>query len=60
MVYAADTERVVSAIREGLAKDTPIDITFRKRHTNGAYTKHGDYRRSYLEGHGDKVIYIYF
>ena len=36
MVYAADTERVVSAIREGLAKDTPIDITFRKRHTNGA------------------------
>ncbi|WP_455599417.1 PAS domain S-box protein [Cloacibacillus sp.] len=35
MVYSGDVERVLAAVREGLANDAPIDVTFRKRHTGG-------------------------
>ncbi|MDO4562136.1 MAG: PAS domain-containing protein [bacterium] len=35
MVHARDVERVTAAIREGLAKDAPIDITFRIKHPDG-------------------------
>ena len=36
MVYSGDVERVLAAIREGLANDTPIDVTFRKQHASGS------------------------